>query len=67
MGHMYMYINLYIVYLIITGVFSSPHTPGLLRTNGDMEAHVVAMGIAGDQREAPLVQAEVVIQVCTCT
>ena len=39
------------------------HTPGLLRTNGDMEAYTVAMGTMGDQQEAPLVQAEVVVQV----
>ena len=56
-----------ILYLLTPGLFSHPNTPGLLRTNGDMEAHVVAMGVTGDQREAPLVQAEVLIQVCSLT
>ena len=59
--HMYMYNNCHTS--ACTGSRPHHHTPGLLRTNGDMETHMVAMGIAGDQREAPLVQAEVVVQV----
>ena len=42
---------------------SPHHPPGLLKNNGGMEPHVVAMGTTEDQREAPLVQAEVVVQV----
>ena len=42
---------------------SHHHSPGLLKTNGDVESHVLSMGTTGDQREAPLMQAEVIVQV----
>ena len=48
---------------VYTGILSHHHSPGLLKTNGDVESHVVSMGTTGDQREAPLVQAEVIVQV----
>ena len=63
---MYIFIN----HVHSSGFSSTPsrhHTPGLLKINGEAEPHMVAMGTAGDQREAPLVQAEVVVQVYTCT
>ena len=59
---MYIFIN----HVHFSGFSSTPsrhHTPGLLR---EAEPHMVAMGTVGDQREAPLVQAEVVVQVNVC-
>ena len=61
--------HIFINYVHFSGFSSTPsrhHTPGLLKINGEAEPHMVAMGTAGDQREAPLVQAEVVVQVNVC-